>query len=332
MENTDFLLAGDIGGTKTDLAILSPEAGLRAPLVEATFPSGDYPGLEALAREFLTQVDFKVNRACFGVAGPVVNGRATITNLPWIMTETQLAKALNVDSVFLLNDLAAIANAIPALDSSDLYTLNEGKADQTGALAVVAPGTGLGEAYLTWDGTRYNAYASEGGHSDFAPANPCQMELLAYLQDRIGHVSYELVCSGKGLPNIYNFLKDRSYAPEPAWLAAELAQAKDKTPVIAQAALNQNQPVELCVATLDIFVSILGAEAGNMALTVMASGGVYLGGGIPPRILSVLEQEQFMAAFRNKGRFSELLRSIPVHVILNPKAALLGAACYGLAL
>jgi glucokinase len=277
MENTDLLLAGDIGGTKTNLAIFSSEAGLRAPLAEATFPSGDYPSLEALACEFLSQVEIKVSRASFGVAGPVVNGRATITNLPWIMNETQLAEALNVSSVHLLNDLAAIANAIPWLEISDLHTLNEGETDQDGPIAVVAPGTGLGEAYLIWDGARYKAYASEGGHTDFAPTNALQVEMLRYLQARKGHVSYELVCSGKGLPNIYDFLRDSSYAPEPDWLAEQLAQAKDRTPVIVKAALDENQPSELCVATLNTFVSILGAEAGNMALKVLASGGVYLG-------------------------------------------------------
>jgi len=327
-----MLLAGDIGGTKTHLAIFSPEAGPRAPLAEATFPSAHYSRLEALVREFLAQVDLKVERASFGVAGPVVAGWATITNLPWVMEETQLQKALNLSSVRLLNDLVAIAHAVPLLELADLHTLNVGQPAPGGAMAVIAPGTGLGEAFLTWDGSRYRAHASEGGHADFAPTTPFEVKLLRYLQDRFEHVSYERVCSGRGLPNIYAYLKDSGYADEPAWLAEQLAAADDPTPVIVNTALDGERPCELCVATLNAFVSILGAEAGNLALKVLASGGVYLGGGIPPRILPALEQERFMAAFRRKGRMSDLLARMPVHVILNPKVALLGAACHGLKL
>ncbi len=327
-----MLLAGDIGGTKTNLAIFSPQAGIRAPLAEARFPSADYPSLEAVVREFLSQVDVKVERASFGVAGPVVAGRASITNLPWVMDEEQLRAALHLSSVWLLNDLNAIAHAVPVLEPSDLHTLNEGQPTPDGTIAIVAPGTGLGEAFLTWDGSRYRPHASEGGHADFAPNTPLEVELLRYLQARFEHVSYERVCSGRGLPNIYAFLKDSGYANEPAWLAEELAAADDPTPVIANAALYSERPCELCVATLNTFVSILGAEAGNLALKVLASGGVYLGGGIPPRILPALEQEQFMEAFRRKGRLSDVLANVPVHVILNPKVALLGAACHGLEL
>jgi glucokinase len=330
---SEILLAGDIGGTKTNLALFSAESGLRAPLAEATFPSANYPSLEAVAREFLRQVEPKPNRASFGVAGPVIEDQATITNLPWVMSETQLAEELNLTSAHLLNDLVAIANAIPALEGDDLHTLSPGQPVDGGAIAVVAPGTGLGEAYLTWDGGRYNAYASEGGHADFAPTNPMQIELLRYLQARLEHVSYESVCSGKGLPHIYDFLKDSGYAKEPDWLAAELAQAKDRTPVIVNTALDHERSPKICVATLETFVSILGAEAGNMALKVLAAGGVYLGGGIPPRLLSVLEGEDlFIKSFHNKGRLSDVLKPIPVHIILNPKAALLGAAYYGLSL
>lgn len=327
-----MLLAGDIGGTKTNLAVFSPEDGLRDPLAEATFPSVHYPSLEALVREFLSQVDLKVERASFGVAGPVVAGRATITNLPWVMEETQLREALKLSSVRLLNDLAAIAHAVPFLEPADVHTLNEGEPAPGGTIAVIAPGTGLGEAFLTWDGSRYRPHASEGGHADFAPTNPLEVELLRYLQDRFEHVSYERVCSGRGLPNIYAFLRDSGYADEPARLAEQLAVADDPTPVIVNAAFDGERPCGLCVATLSAFVSILGAEAGNLALKVLATGGVYLGGGISPRILPALEQEQFMQAFRNKGRMADLLARFPVHVILNPRVALLGAACHGLEL
>ena len=325
-----MILAGDIGGTKTNLAIYSSEAGPRAPLVEATFPSGEYPSLETLAREFLAGVDLPVDRGAFGVAGPVVSGQATITNLPWVMDEEQLRESLNLSAVRLLNDLVAVAHSIPVLDGMDLHTLNQGEAEPGGAIAVVAPGTGLGEAYLTWDGGRYRARASEGGHASFAPDTPVQLDLLRFLLGRFEHVSCERVCSGKGLPNIYAFLKESGRAEEPDWLAEQLAEADDPTPVIVRAALDGDRPCDLCVVTLNTFVSILGSEAGNVALKVLATGGVYLGGGVPPRILSALDSGRFTAAFQNKGRLADLLGRIPVHVILNPKAALLGAACYGL--
>jgi glucokinase len=325
-----MLLAADIGGTKTNLAIFSPEEGLHAPLAEATFPSGRYPSLEVLVSEFLTQIDVKVERASFGVAGPVVSGRATITNLPWEMDQVQLQDALNIPTVRLLNDLNAIAHALPFLEPSDLHTLNKGQAVPNGTFGVIAPGTGLGEAFSTWDGSRYVTSPSEGGHADFAPTDPLQIGLLAYLLDRFDHVSYEQVCSGLGLPNVYAYLRDVGYAEEPDWLAEQLATESDPNPVIAKAALDGK--CELCVATLDTFVSILGAEAGNLALKVLATGGIYLGGGIPPRILPALERPGFMQALTNKGRFADLLARVPVHVILNPKSALLGAACHGLEL
>jgi glucokinase len=325
-----MILAGDIGGTKTNLIIFSSEAGPRNPLAEATLPSARYPSLEALVSEFLTRVNLKVEQASFGVAGPVVGRRATITNLPWVMNEASLAEALSLSSVYLLNDLTATAHAVPFLEPADLCTLNKDEATRDGAIAVIAPGTGLGEAYLIRDGDRYRAYASEGGHGDFAPSTPLEIELLRYLQTLYEHVSYERVCSGKGLPNIYAYLRDVGYAEEPKWLVKRLAEATDPAPVIVNAALDEDRPSELCIATLDTFVSILGAEAGNMALKVLATGGVYLGGGIPPRILSVLKRGFFMEAFRRKGRMSALMSRIPVHVILNPRAALFGAACYGL--
>lgn len=324
-----MLLAGDIGGTKTNLAIYSPEKGAKQPLAESTFASAKYPDLETLVGEFLSQLDFKVERASFGVAGPVVGGRAVITNLDWVIDEASLAKRYNFSSVSLVNDLVAVALAVPLLDSNDLHTLNTGVTETAGAKAVIAPGTGLGEAFLTWDGNRYQAHASEGGHADFAPTSKREVKLLQYLQERHDHVSYELVCSGRGLPNIYNYLKDGGFAPELDWLAQALAGAHDPTPVIVAGALDSSKPCLICAATLTTFVSVLGAEAGNLALKVLATGGVYLGGGIPPRILPVLKRE-FMTPFARKGRMRDLLARVPVHVIMNPKAALLGAASLGL--
>ena len=327
-----MLLAGDIGGTKTNLAVYTPECAPGTPLAEKTFPSTRYPNLETLVREFLSQVDLKVDRATFGVAGPVVAGRVTTTNLPWEIDEKHLQQTLNLSSVHLLNDLEAIAQAIPFLKGRDLRNLNKGKAVAGGCIALIAPGTGLGEAFLTWDGSHYRAYPSEGGHVGFAPTNRLEVELLQYMRNRFqfGHVSYERVCSGPALPTIYAFLKDRGQAEEPAWLTEKLATTDDPTPVIVNAALGKGRTCELCVDTLNTFVSILGAEAGNLALKVLATGGVYLGGGIPPRILSALQNGQFMEAFVSKGRLSSLMLRMPVRVILNPKAALLGAACRGL--
>ena len=324
-----MLLAGDIGGTKTTLAVFSPEKGWRVPEAEATFPSADYPSLEALVQEFLAQHNFAINRASFGVAGPVVAGHANITNLPWVMDETQLQQALHIPSVRLLNDLDAIAHGVPYLQQQDLHTINTGQAVSKGAIAVIAPGTGLGEAFLTWDGSRYRAHTSEGGHADFAPANSFQMDLLRYLLTRFPHVSFERVCSGKGLPNIYDFLKDSGYAEEPPWLAEQLVATHDRSPIITSNALDEENACELCIATLKTFVSILAAEAGNLALKVLATGGVYIGGGILPRILSYLDSERFMKTFTHKGRFTQLLAQMPVHVILNPGVALLGAAYHG---
>lgn len=325
-----MLLAGDIGGTKTNLAVVDPGQGVGEIVTEATFPSGRYPSLESIVQQFLNQTGLKVQRASFGVAGPVLGGRATITNLPWVIDEYNLQRAFNLEAVYLLNDLVSIAYAVPHLEPQDLHVLNEGRPEPGGAIAVLAPGTGLGEAFLTWESTRYSAHPSEGGHADFAPTNKTEIKLLRYLHERFDHVSYERICSGMGLPNIYNFYKETERYEEPAWLAEQLAAAADPTPVIVQAALNTERPCPLCQATLETFVSVLGAEAGNLALKVLSTGGVYLAGGIPPRILPALEGETFMRAFLRKGRLSHLLAPMPVNVVLNPKAALLGAIHYGL--
>lgn len=328
-----MLLAGDIGGTKTTLALFADAATLATPVVEMTFASTRYTSLAAIIHEFLSQYPLPVDRVALGVAGPIMGDTAYVTNLHWQVHRPQLAEQLNGAAVYLLNDLAAIANALPILPPADLYALNPGQALPGGNIAVIAPGTGLGEAFLVWDGTRYCAYSSEGGHADFAPTNDWEISLWQYLRNGLGfdHISYEAVCSGLGIPNIYEYVKVSGYADEPAWLAQALAATQDPTPVIVQAALDAARPCEICTATLDTFIGILGAEAGNLALKVLATGGVYLGGGIPPRILSKLTTGRFMEAFCNKGRFADILRQVPVSVIGNPKAGLLGAANYGFA-
>ncbi|GCE08691.1 glucokinase [Dictyobacter aurantiacus] len=305
-------------------------------------PSAQYPTLAALVNDFLKKIDLSnvtIDRAVFGVAGPVVAGKAKITNLPWHMEEKQLQQTLNIPSVTLLNDLAAMATAIPLLNPSDLHTLNAGKPAKHGTLAVVAPGTGLGEAILTWDGAHYRVHPSEGGHVDFAPTNPFEVGLLVYLLERMQHVSYEHVCSGIGMPNIYAYAKESGLFDEPRWLSDKLSQTKDVTPIIVQSAMApkdteaesnaEGSYSAICAATVRVFASILAAEAGNMALKTLATGGVYLGGGLPPRIRPFLEDPEFMHVFQNKGRFSEMLADVPVHVVLNSKVALLGAASYG---
>ena len=333
-ESNRMLLVGDIGGTKTELAVYASVTTLATPVAIELFPSKPYTGLEDIVREFVTKHQLQVDRAAFGVAGPVVDDRATITNLPWIIDAEGLKRGLNLKSVLLMNDLEAVASAVPFLSASDLVTLNRGQAVTHGPLAVIAPGTGLGEAFLTWDTQNYVAHRSEGGHADFAPLDELQIGLLRYLQPRLAydHVSYEWVCSGVGMPNIYAYLKESKYAPEPSWLAEQLAQAKDPNVVITQAATDPTTPDPLSVATIKTFVSILAAEAGNLALKILSTGGVYIGGGIPRYILPFLREESFMQTFLDKGRLGEALKPMPVHVILNDKVGLLGAAYRGFAL
>lgn len=325
-----MLLAGDIGGTKTTLAIYAPERGLQRPLAMATYPSAQYPNLEAVVYAFLAQASLPVDRACFGVAGPVMAGRATITNLRWVISESELRQVLGLHSVHLLNDLEAIAHAVPSLSSTDLRTLNVGKPVSKGAQAVIAPGTGLGEAFIVHSRFGYHVYPSEGGHADFAPSNDQELDLLAYLLERYDHVSYERVCSGQGISNLYEYLDYSGVTPASAVVAEQLKIAPDPAPVIAHAAQDPTAPDPLCAAAMRLFVSILGAEAGNLALKVFATGGIYIGGGIPPRILPFFEGEGFLRAFTRKGRFGELLSQMPVYLILQTEVALLGAATYGL--
>ena len=274
--------------------------------------------------EYLRQTGARAGRAVFGVAGPVVAGRAEITNLPWRISEAGLRRALRVRSVRLLNDLVAIASAVPVLGPRDTRPVNRGTAERGGAIAVVAPGTGLGEAFLTWDGDQYRAYPSEGGHSDFAPPTDLAAEALVFLRRTRPHVSVEWVCSGMGIPHLYAFLRARG-EDEPAWLADRLATADDPAPVIVEAALDRARPCPIATVTLGLFVDILGAEAGNLAVKVLATAGVFLAGGIPPKIAGALTDGRFMRAFTQKGRLAGLLARIPVRLIVRSQPALLGA-------
>lgn len=330
-----MLLAGDIGGTKTAVGIFSNDAGPYAPLALDVFHSADYPSLESIAREFLDKTGLKVDSASFGVAGPVLGGRAKTTNLPWIVDEAVIAKELSLRSVRVLNDLEATACAVPGLRPADIETLSPGKpAERTNKaeranIAVIAPGTGLGEAFLTWEGTAYRAHSSEGGHADFAPVDDIQTRLLKFMRQRFDHVSYEHVCSGVGIPYVYEFFRDEELTPETADTGAKIAAAHDHTAAIIEAALDPSAPSPRCMATVDMVVSVMGSEAGNLALKVLGTAGVYITGGIPLHILPAMRGTRFLESFRKKGRFSEMMERIPVHIIVS-QVGLAGAAAYGL--
>ena len=322
-----MILVGDIGGTKTKLALVARLDGTWQVEQTRSYESQRFPGLEAVIEEYLREVRAPVERACFGVAGPVLGGEARITNLPWRMSEVGLRRLLGVTHVALINDLTALAYGVPELGPEDLVVLQEGTRAPGGAIAIVAPGTGLGEGYLTWDGARYRPGASEGGHTDFAPGDAAQVRLLEYLWAEVGgHVSWERVLSGPGLVGVYRFLLTSGGA---ATCCAEHLFEGDPSAAISARALAGADP--LCAQALELFVSILGAQAGNMALTLMATGGVYLGGGIPPKILPALQDGAFLRAFRSKGRLSRVVGGIPVYVIRNPDAQLVGAAACAMA-
>lgn len=323
-----MMLAGDIGGTKTVLAIYAARTDVPAdPVHEIRFQNVDYPSFETIIKEFLAQTGTKPYAACFGVAGPVKDRHCRITNLPWEIKADEIEQACSIPRVTLINDLKATAVSVPHLGNDALFTLNPGNPDPLGNRVVVAPGTGLGIAFLVWTGARYRAFAGEGGHTAFSPRIPQDIELLQFLTRRYGHVSFERVCSGSQLPNIYDYFLENKIFPEPAWLRVKLAAATDKTPVILQTALENK--ADICTATLDIFVRTLGVVTGNMAVTLLPTGGIYLGGGIPPRILKRLARPDFLSHIADKGRFFSLCADMPLHVILDAKAALYGAAWYG---
>ena len=320
-----MILAGDIGGTKTRLALFAPGPGRSDPVSERTYSSQEYPGLEVIAREFVRATGAAIESACFGVAGPVKEGRSSTTNLAWVVDARNLARDLRLPRVALLNDLEASAFGLEALRTDEVVVLQEGIPGAAGNQALIAAGTGLGEAALYWDGRRHRVFATEGGHAGFAPADETQIELLRYLVRRFEPVSWERVLSGPGLVNIYSFLRDSGRGEEPSWLADEIS-AGEPAAVISAAALSGRSA--LCSEALDLFVALYGAESGNLALKVMATGGVFIGGGIAPKILARLRGPGFVRAFVAKGRMRPLLEAMPVRVILNDRLALLGAARY----
>lgn len=315
-----MVLAGDIGGTKTALAWVDDGA-----IVDTrTYPSSHYSSLEDILREFVAACPVaRIDAASFGVAGPVMHGVATTTNLPWTIEAAALGEVLGGVPVTLINDLEAVAYGVGVAGDDAFVTLNEGVPGATGNRAVIAAGTGLGQAGLYWDGRRHHPFASEGGHASFAPRDERDMRLLQFLAADHGHVSWERLLSGPGLFNVYRFLRHERPGDEPRWLADRLA-VEPPPAVITECALDGRSP--LCREAVSLFVSLYGAEAGNLALKALATGGVYIGGGIAPKMLPALTDGAFVEAFACKGRMRSLLESMPVKVIVSPTIALLGAA------
>jgi glucokinase len=318
-----MILAGDIGGTHARLAFFDVKNGDFRLVSASVFPSREYSGLDEIVSRFVDSSALHPDAACFGVAGPVRNGRVATSNLPWTIEAQRLADELKIKKAVLINDLEANAWGISILAPKDVVCLNQVKSKPVGNQAVIAAGTGLGEAGMYWDGSKHHIFACEGGHSDFAPRDELEIELLQYLSGRYGHVSYERIVSGPGLVNVFQFLRETGRGEEPGWLTEEM-KTSDPAAAISRAAIEGKCP--LCEHALDIFISIYGAEAGNLALKLLATGGVYLGGGIAPKLVSKLAGPLFMHAFAGKGRMQPLLEAIPVKVITNEQTALMGAA------
>jgi glucokinase len=317
------ILAGDIGGTNTRLALFEQNSGRPAMSVEKIYPSRNYGGLEEIVREFVQTQNPTISAACFGIAGPVVGGTATASNLPWTVEASKLAQELRLPSASLINDLAAHGYGTDALEPADFVPLNSAEPSE-GNAAIIAAGTGLGEAGLYWDGKDRHPFSSEGGHATFAPENELEVRLHQYLTAKFGHASNERVISGPGLKNIYDFLKDASLEQEPPWLQQEIAASADASALISRLGLEGKAAI--CERSLDIFVAALGSEAGNLALHFLATAGIFLSGGIAAKILPKLHQPLFQEAFLAKGRMRHLLEKIPVKVITNDKVGLIGAA------
>ena len=324
-----MILAGDIGGTKTNLALYKVEDKTLIIQSQYAFASRDFGSLRDVIIAFETQTSMsKIDAACFGIAGPVIDGRCRTTNLPWDISTSDLQAHLNIDKVRLLNDLEATAYGMLFLREDEFVDLNPTGRSVDGNRAIIAAGTGLGEAMLFYDGTDYHPIGSEGGHSDFAPITRQQDELLKWMRDRYpGHVSYERILSGPGIYTLYEFLYESGFAAQPASMM-QLTEGEDRSAMVSECAIKEQDP--LCMETLRLFTEIYGAEAGNLALKSMSLGGVYIGGGIAPKILPFMTNGHFMNGFASKGRFEEMLRGIQVKISLNPETALLGAARFAL--
>ncbi len=324
-----MILAGDIGGTKSRLAAFETDGNRLNCIVEKIYPSQEHKGLNEIVADFVKTEGIPAHSACFGVAGPVQGGRSKISNLPWVIDARELATELRLPSVGLINDLEAFAYGIDFLESKDYVTLRDGAADATGNMAVVSAGSGLGEAGLYWDGFRHHPFACEGGHTEFAPKNDVEVDLLKFLMQKFGHqhVSYERILSGPGVQNVYEFLRDSGLEEEPEWLKQELAVSSDVSASISQLALAGKAPI--CDRALSIFVSVFGSEAGNCALKYMATGGVFIAG-IAGKIVSKMQEKTFMESFLDKGRMQPLMESIPVKIVLNEDSGLFGAARFTL--
>ncbi len=326
-----MILAGDVGGTKVHLALYSFAGGRLSAVRDHKFPATEFATLDEVVKAFLAQAGEskeEIVAACFGCPGPVRDGRLKLTNLPWTLDERELVKSLGIQHIFLINDLEANGYGIPELAPEKVFTLHAGDEEFGGHRGLVSAGTGLGEALLIWDAKkqRHTPLPSEGGHCDFAPRTDREIELLNYLRRTLnGRVSFERVVSGIGIKNVYAFLRDDRKMDEPAWLR-ERMENEDPNAVIGQC--GEDGSSEICFETLQIFASAFGAEAGNVALKVLAMGGIYLGGGIAPKILKTMENGAFMQAFRDKGRLSPLLEAVPVRIILDDTCALLGAAAF----
>lgn len=327
---TELLLAGDIGATKTILALYDPAGWPGPPLRQQTYRNADASGLPALLQDFLHKEPIPPACACFGVAGPVVANTVHMTNLDWSIDGQSLQAEIGCQRVFLINDLVATAMGVPLLLPGDLHTINQGTRQDEATVAVLAPGSGLGEAFLVNHEGRMQPCPSEGGHASFAPRNGEQMELLAFMRRRHDHVSVEMVCSGLAVPILYAFLAER--LPVPSWLQEALDQNTDRTPIIVQAALQAFQggrACEVAVQTLRLLTDILADEAANLALKTLALGGVYIGGGFAARIEPFIEPSRFMEIFC-RGTYRQMLTRIPVHLIANPLTALQGAAAFAI--
>jgi glucokinase len=318
-----MILAGDIGGTNARLAFFDVVDRKLSLLSSSVFPSREFSGLDEIVAQFLSDSKYRPDKACFGIPGPVRNGRVETSNLPWVVESKRLEAELKIPKALLINDLEANAWGIAALAPSDLVALNPGAGNPVGNQAVISAGTGLGQAGLYWDGSKHQIFACEGGHCDFGPRNEVEMDLLKYLYARYGHVSYERILSGPGLVNVFHFLRDTGRGSEPKWLTDEMAHS-DAAAAISRAGIDAKTP--LAEQAVDLFVAIYGAEAGNLALKLLAVGGIYLGGGIAPKILPKLNSPLFLQAFLDKGRMRPLVEAIPVRVISNDKIALIGAA------